>query len=66
MATQPAELKMSRAELLDWDDGTDACYELIDGRVVAMPPPSPRYSALTGRLTRIIGGVRANDGVSRT
>ena len=50
MATQPAELRMSLAEFLDWDDGTDTRYELIDGRVVAMAPPSPRRSAIAGRL----------------
>jgi Uma2 family endonuclease len=55
MATQPADLKMSLAEFLDWDDGTDTRYELIDGRVLAMAPPSPRHSALTGRLARLIG-----------
>jgi Uma2 family endonuclease len=55
MATQPADLRMSLAEFLDWDDGTDTRYELIDGRVVAMAPPSPRHSAISGRLTRIIG-----------
>ena len=55
MATQPADLRMSLAEFLDWDDGTDTRYELIDGRVVAMAPPSPRHSAITGQLARIIG-----------
>jgi Uma2 family endonuclease len=55
MATQPADLRMSLAEFLDWDDGTDTRYELIDGRVVAMAPPSPRHSAITGRLARLIG-----------
>ncbi len=59
MATQPADLKLTLAEFLDWDDGTDTRYELIDGRVVAMAPPSPRHSALTGRLARLIGdGIR--------
>ena len=42
MATQPSDLRMSLAEFLDWDDGTDMRYELIDGRVVAMAPPNPR------------------------
>ena len=46
MATQPADLRMTLAEFLDWDDGTDTRYELIDGRVLAMAPPSPRHSAL--------------------
>ena len=55
MATQPADLRMTLAEFLDWDDGTDARYELIDGRVLAMAPPSPRHSAIAGRLARLIG-----------
>ena len=55
MATQPADLRMSLAEFLDWDDGTDTRYELIDGRVVAMAPPNPRHSAMTRRLSRLIG-----------
>ena len=55
MATQPADLRMSLAAFLDWDDGTDTRYELIDGRVVAMAPPNPRHSAMTGRLARLIG-----------
>ena len=55
MATQAADLRMSLAEFLDWDDGTDTRYELIDGRVVAMAPPNPRHSAITGRLARLIG-----------
>jgi Uma2 family endonuclease len=59
MATQPADLRMSLAEFLDWDDGTDSRYELIDGRVVAMAPPSPRHSALTGQLARLIGNALA-------
>jgi Uma2 family endonuclease len=46
---------MSLAAFLDWDDGTDTRYELIDGRVVAMAPPNPRHSAMTGRLARLIG-----------
>jgi Uma2 family endonuclease len=52
MASQPADLRMSLAAFLDWDDGTDTRYELIDGRVVAMAPPNP---ALTGQLARLIG-----------
>jgi len=55
MATQPDDLRLSLAEFLDWDDGTDTRYELIDGQVVAMAPPSPRHSVLAGRLARLIG-----------
>jgi len=55
MATQPADLRMSLAEFLDWDDGTDTRYELIDGRVLAMAPPSARHGAITARLVRLLG-----------
>jgi hypothetical protein len=34
MATRPDDLKLSLAEFLDWNDGTDTRYELIDGLVV--------------------------------
>ena len=33
-----AEKRMTVAEFLTWDDGTDTRYELIDGRPVAMAP----------------------------
>ena len=59
MATQPTDLRMTLAEFLDWDDGTDTRYELIDGRVLAMAPPSPRHGALLGRLAQIIGNALA-------
>ncbi len=55
MATQPDDLKLSLAEFLEWDDGTETRYELIDGQVVAMAPPSPRHGALVGQLARMIG-----------
>jgi Uma2 family endonuclease len=53
MATRPADPRMSLAQFLDWDDGTDTRYELVDGRVMAMAPPSPRHGALTGQLARL-------------
>jgi Uma2 family endonuclease len=55
MATRPDDLRLSLAEFLDWDDGTDTRYELIDGQVLAMAPPSPRDGALTAQLARLIG-----------
>jgi Uma2 family endonuclease len=55
MATNPLDLRMSLAEFLQWDDGTDTRYELIDGRVVAMAPPVARHGALTAQLVRLIG-----------
>jgi Uma2 family endonuclease len=40
MATAANHLHMSLAEFLDWDDGTDTLYELVEGRIVAMAPPN--------------------------
>ena len=33
-------------EYLAYDDGTDTRYELVDGRIHAIPPPSPEHQAL--------------------
>jgi Uma2 family endonuclease len=41
---------MTLAEFLDWDDGTDRRYELIDGVPVAMAPALPRHGRLKNRL----------------
>jgi hypothetical protein len=37
---EPAGKRMSLAAFLEWDDGTDTRYELVDGRIVAMAPPT--------------------------
>jgi Uma2 family endonuclease len=42
--TDLAERHMTLAEFLDWDDGTDTRYELIDGRPVAMAPVGGGHS----------------------
>jgi hypothetical protein len=34
----PRSRTHDRAEFLEWDDGTDTLYELIDGEVVALAP----------------------------
>jgi Uma2 family endonuclease len=50
--TQAAEIqdapRMTVREFLAWDDGTDARYELIDGRPVAMTPPMLAHAAIVG------------------
>jgi len=51
------------AEFLQWDDGTDTRYELVDGDIVAMNPPQAPHaravaviaSALERRLPRGCG-----------
>jgi Uma2 family endonuclease len=42
--------KMTLAEFLGWDDGTDTRYELIGGFPVAMAPPSGPHGDLAARL----------------
>ena len=38
MAKRADDLRMTLAEFLRWDDGTDARYELVDGRIVSDSP----------------------------
>ena len=47
---EPALQRMSLAEFLDWEDGTDTRYELIDGAPVAMAPPAGAHGLLCARL----------------
>jgi Uma2 family endonuclease len=49
-----AERRMTVAEFLDFDDGTDTRYELVKGRPVAMNPPKVRHVAMTGDLFRAL------------
>lgn len=44
--SEPAERRMTVAEFLTWDDGTDTRHELIDGRPVAMSPVSANHSII--------------------
>lgn len=44
--SEPAERRMTVAEFLSWNDGTDTRYELIDGRPVAMSPVSASHSII--------------------
>ena len=43
------------SEFLLWEDGTDTRHELVDGRVVAMAPPSPTHSTIAANLAVMIG-----------
>lgn len=51
----PAEKRMSLAAFLEWDDGTDTRYELIDGRIVAMAPPTLAHGTVVANIARHIG-----------
>ena len=46
---------MSLAEFLEWDDGTDTRFELIDGRLRAMAPPIEAHGTIVANLSRHIG-----------
>jgi Uma2 family endonuclease len=47
--------RMSIAEFLRWEDGTDTRYELHEGMVVAMAPPATAHGFLTAQLCIRIG-----------
>jgi Uma2 family endonuclease len=50
MMAQPAEKRWKVEEFLAWDDGTDRRYELVDGQIVAMAPPSEAHAAIVVNL----------------
>ena len=52
--------RMTLAEFLRWEDGTDTRYELLAGFPVAMAPPAPAHGFLAARLcARIEGALRS-------
>jgi len=55
-----AEKRMSLAEFLRWDDGTDTRYELIDGFPTAMAPPAEAHRILSIRLSSRIDAALQN------
>lgn len=48
--------KMTVAEFLEWDDGTDTRYELVDGIAVAMNPPVTAHGAVMMSLGSLLEG----------
>lgn len=48
---EPAIRRMTLAEFLRWDDGSDTRWELVDGVPVAMAPPAVAHGILAARLT---------------
>ena len=52
----PKEGRMTVDAFLEWDDGTDTRYELIDGRVVAMNPPMAPHAALVASVSGALIG----------
>jgi Uma2 family endonuclease len=53
---EPAEKPTTVDEFLRWDDGTDTRYELIDGRIAAMAPPSRLHGAVVMNVGSLING----------
>jgi Uma2 family endonuclease len=51
---EPAIRRMTLAEFLRWDDGTDVRHELIDGIAVAMAPASRSHGARSGNIAGAI------------
>jgi Uma2 family endonuclease len=51
---EAAEKRMSLAEFLEWDDGTETRYELIDGRLLAMVPPIEAHGTIVANLAAAI------------
>ena len=47
---EPALRRMTLTEFLDWEDGTDTRYELIDGTPVAMASPRRAHGVLAVNL----------------
>jgi Uma2 family endonuclease len=50
---EPAAKRMSLAEFLEWNDGTDTRYELIDGRARAMAPPIEAHGTIVANLAAV-------------
>jgi Uma2 family endonuclease len=48
--TEPAEKRWTVEEFLGWDDDTDRRYELVDGRIVAIAPPSEAHATIVINL----------------
>ena len=47
---RPAISRMTLAEFLRWEDGTDTRWQLIDGAPMAMAPPAVAHGMLSMRL----------------
>jgi Uma2 family endonuclease len=54
--SEAAVKRMTVAEFLRWEDGTDTRYELLAGFPVAMAPPAPAHGFLAARLCARIEG----------
>jgi Uma2 family endonuclease len=58
--SEAAVKRMTLAEFLRWEDGTDTRYELVEGSPVAMAPPAVAHGILALRLgARIDAALRS-------
>lgn len=53
---EPAEKLMTVDQFLQWDDGTDTRHELVDGRIVAVAPPSRQHGTVAMNVGSLING----------
>lgn len=54
MVQGKARGRMTVAEFLEWDDGTDTRYQLLDGVPVGMATPAPSHGRLAIRIGSIL------------
>lgn len=50
-------LTMTLVEFLDWCSHDDRRFELFDGRVVSMSPPSQAHGTIVGNIATLVGPV---------
>lgn len=49
-----AEKRMTVAEFLTWDDGTDIRYELVHGHIMAMAPTTANHAVIVSNLAGVL------------
>lgn len=54
MAKALTDLRMTVAEFIRWHDGTDSRHELVEGRPVAMSPPSGWHAVINRSVFRAL------------
>ena len=54
MAQALSDQRMTVAEFLRWDDGTDTRYELVGGHIVAMAPLSGRHVVIAFNIAQAL------------
>ena len=64
MAEPAPALRMTVADFVHWDDGTDTRYELAHGAPVAMAPPSGRHAEIMRNIARSLARSSKDHAVS--